>query len=80
VRQRAGASSFPPGFACSARIRDTLENSVAEFVGFTKWRRNMTSWMRRIELAVGLALIARVLWLAFRHDGGALDFTWSARG
>jgi len=35
---------------------------------------------RRIELAVGLALIARVLWLAFRHEGGALDFTWSARG
>jgi len=35
---------------------------------------------RHIELAVGLALIVRVLWLAFRHDGGALDVTWSARG
>lgn len=35
---------------------------------------------RRIELAVGLALIARVLWLAFLDEGGALSFTWSARG
>jgi len=36
--------------------------------------------IRLIELAVGLALIARVFWLAFRHEGGALDFTLSARG
>jgi len=35
---------------------------------------------RRIHLAVGIALIARVLWLAFRRGGGALDFTWNARG
>jgi len=25
-------------------------------------------------------VITPVLWLAFRRGGGALDFTWSARG
>lgn len=43
-------ASAPPGlfralsaFAHSAPTYGTLKNSVAEFVGFTKWRRNMTS-------------------------------------
>jgi len=52
----------------------TYKSSDELLVGFA---RLMT---RHIELAVGLALIVRVLWLAFRHDGGALDVTWSARG
>jgi len=40
ARHRFVVRSKKPVSACSARIRNTLENSVAEFVGFTKWRRN----------------------------------------
>lgn len=55
---------------------EMIEISLDEAKCLFAFRRKM----RRLEFAVGLALIARVLWLVFRHDGGALDFTWGARG